>query len=393
MKHPITPEYLENAPKKLIRLYEDFEADVLADICRRLAQSGTVTESALEQIRVMQRQGKTAEAIQKKLEKLLNISRKELDELFQDAVERNEEYLKTSLTKADIIRVDEQWRLSLQAQNDAIRRQTEEAFINLTQSMGFAIREGAGVRFLGIAETYQRILDRAALEVSTGAMDYNTVIRRSVRELADSGIVMVNYASGWRNRADVAVRRAVMTGVTQISAQYSEKSAELLDTPLREVSAHRGARDVDGPKGWENHKKWQGKVYAMGEHPRYPNIYDVCGLGDVTGLEGANCRHMHFPFVEGVSERTYTDQQLESLDPPPFAYQGREYTAYEATQKQRQLETAIRAQKRRVLAFESAGEEQDAQDAKTRLKRLESEYRAFSKAAGLPEQFERARIN
>lgn len=393
MKYPITPEYLENAPKKLIRLYEDFEADVLADICRRLAQSGTVTESALEQIRVMQRQGKTAEAIQKKLEKLLNISRKELDELFQDAVERNEEYLKTSLTKADIIRVDEQWRLSLQAQNDAIRRQTEEAFVNLTQSMGFAIREGAGVRFLGIAETYQRILDRAALEVSTGAMDYNTVIRRSVRELADSGIVMVNYASGWRNRADVAVRRAVMTGVTQISAQYSEKSAELLDTPLREVSAHRGARDVDGPKGWENHKKWQGKVYAMGEHPRYPNIYDVCGLGDVTGLEGANCRHMHFPFVEGVSERTYTDEQLAALDPPPFAYQGREYTAYEATQKQRQLETAIRAQKRRVLAFESAGEEQDTQDAKTRLKRLESEYRAFSKAAGLPEQFERARIN
>lgn len=393
MKYPITPEYLENAPKKLIRLYEDFEADVLADICRRLAQSGTVTESALEQIRVMQRQGKTAEFIQKRMRQLLNMSRKELDELFQDAVERNEEYLKTSLTKADIIRVDEQWRLSLQAQNDAIRRQTEEAFINLTQSMGFAIREGAGVRFWGIAETYQRILDRAALEVSTGAMDYNTVIRRSVRELADSGIVMVNYASGWRNRADVAVRRAVMTGVTQISAQYSEKSAELLDTPLREVSAHRGARDVDGPKGWENHKKWQGKVYAMGEHPRYPNIYDVCGLGDVTGLEGANCRHMHFPFVEGVSERTYTDEQLAAIDPPPFAYQGREYTAYEATQKQRQLETAIRAQKRRVLAFESAGEEQDAQDAKTRLKRLESEYRAFSKAAGLPEQFERARIN
>ena len=393
MKYPITPEYLENAPKKLIRLYENFEADVLADICRRLAQSGTVTESALEQIRVMQRQGKTAEAIQKKLEKLLNMSRKELDKLFQDAVKRNEEYLKTSLTKADIIRVDEQWRPALQAQNDAIRRQTEEVFVNLTQSMGFAIREGAGVRFLGIAETYQRILDRAALEVSTGAMDYNTVIRRSVRELADSGIVMVNYASGWRNRADVAVRRAVMTGVTQISAQYSEKSAELLDTPLREVSAHRGARDVDGPNGWENHKKWQGKVYAMGEHPRYPNIYDVCGLGDVTGLEGANCRHMHFPFVEGVSERTYTDQQLEAIDPPPFAYQGREYTAYEATQKQRQLETAIRAQKRRVLAFESAGEEQDAQDAKTRLKRLESEYRAFSQAAGLPEQFERARIN
>lgn len=392
MKYPITPEYMEAAPKKLIRLYEDFEADVLADICRRLRISGTVTESALNQIRIMQEQGKTYEYIEKRIRQLLNVSKKELEKMFEDAVNRNEDYLKTALEKSDITRPKNEWRNALTAQTEAIRQQTAEKFQNLTQSMGFAIREGSKVQFYGVAEVYQRILDRAALELSTGAMDYNTVIRQAVKELAENGIMMVDYASGWRNRADVAVRRAVMTGVSQISSQYSEMAAEVLKTPLREVSAHRGARDIDGPKGWENHKKWQGKVYALGYHPKYPDIYKECGWGDVTGLEGANCRHMHFAFVEGVSKRRWTDEQLANIDPPPFEYQGKTYTAYEATQKQRQIETAMRKCKREIVGYEAAGQTESFQDSSIRLRRLSAEYKAFSKAAGLREQPERATV-
>ena len=62
MKYPNTPEYLENAPNYLVSLYEEFEADVLRDLCRRLRLSGTVTESALNQIRVLQQQGQIGRA-------------------------------------------------------------------------------------------------------------------------------------------------------------------------------------------------------------------------------------------------------------------------------------------------------------------------------------------
>ncbi|MBQ9721461.1 MAG: hypothetical protein IJV64_12330 [Oscillospiraceae bacterium] len=86
-------------------------------------------------------------------------------------------------------------------------------------------------------------------------------IANATRQLADSGLQYVDYESGWRNHVDVAVRRAVMTGVTQLNAQYAVQSMEYLETEYVEVSAHAGARDIDGPKGWENHKAWQGKVY------------------------------------------------------------------------------------------------------------------------------------
>lgn len=386
MKYPITPEYLETAPEPLVQLFSNLEAEILRDICRRFRISGEATESAILQIKLLQeRGGQDLKVIERAIKKALRMSDEELEEVFERAVERNRQYYEDLIGKADIVNADYK---GVEHAVAAIKRQTHDEFVNLTQSLGFAIRTGADVEFLPVAKTYQKILDDATAQVISGAFDYNTAIRNAVKRLTDSGLQMIDYASGWHNRADVAARRAVMTGVSQLSAQYAEQSADILGTDLREVTAHQGARDKG--VGWENHKAWQGKVYSVsGNHPKYPSIYAVCGWGEVDGLEGANCRHHHFPFLEGVSERTYTDEQLANIDPPPFEYQGKTYTAYEATQKQRQIETAMRKCKREMIGYEAAGMTEDHQNAAVKLRRLSAEYKNFSKAAGLREQPER----
>lgn len=389
MKYPITPDYLASAPDPLVRLYSDLESKILEDICRRFKLSGEATESAIAQIKILQERGYSLGEIEKAIKKTLNLSEKELDEIFDRAVDRNNQYYDRMIEKADIVSAEYK---GLDKEIAAIRKQTHDEFVNLTQSLGFAIRTGAKTEFLPIAKTYQKILDDAAAQVLSGGMDYNTAIKAAVKRLTDSGLQMVDYASGWHNRVDVAARRAVMTGVSQLSAQYAEQNAEILGTDLREVTAHSGARDTG--TGWQNHKAWQGKVYSVsGTHQKYPSIYEACGWGQVDGLEGANCRHHHFPFVDGVSERTYTDEQLANIDPPPFEYQGKTYTAYEATQKQRQIETSMRKYKRDVIGYEAAGLTEDAQDAAIKLGRLSKEYKAFSKAAGLRTQPERAQVH
>lgn len=387
MKYPITPEYLTGAPDPIVDLFLDLEAEILKDICRRFKLSGEATESAIAQMKILQENGMSMEKIEKAIRETLNLSEKELDEIFDRAIERNKKYYDYLITKSDIVNPDYK---GIENAVSAIRRQTRDEFINLTRSLGFAIRVGSKTEFLPIAKTYQKILDDAAAQVLSGAFDYNTAVRNAVKRLTDSGLQMVDYESGWHNRVDVAVRRAVMTGVSQLSSQYAEAAADILETDYREVTAHGGARDTG--VGWQNHKAWQGKVYSVKAGDKYPNIYDVCGLGQVDGLEGANCRHRHYPFVEGVSERTYTDEQLASLDPPPFEYQGRTYTAYEATQKQRQIETAMRKCKREIIGNEATGQSEAKQDSSIRLRRLSAEYKAFSKAAGLRQQPERARV-
>ena len=106
----------------------------------------------------------------------------------------------------------------------------------------------------------------------------------------------------------------------------------------------------------------------------------------MTGILGANCRHSYSPFIPDVMDRTYTDEQLENIDPKPFKYQGKTYTHYEATQKQREIERTIRKWKRREAA---AANDEDRQAAQIRIQRLNKEYREFSKAANLRMQPER----
>lgn len=194
-----------------------------------------------------------------------------------------------------------------------------------------------------------------------------------------------------------------MTGINQLNRKYAEQSMEYLGTDLVEVSAHIGARNVDGPNGWENHEKWQGKWYRWAAFTEqfpgassgeYPDFEETCGFGDVTGILGANCRHSYSPVIEGVNEPTYSAADLDKLkaENNKVTYDGKEYDGYQATQMQRRLERTIRKQKRFVSAYKAAGLTEDTQAAQIRLNRLNAKYKEFSKAAGLPEQRERMRV-
>ena len=83
---------------------------------------------------------------------------------------------------------------------------------------------------------------------------------------------------------------------------------------------------------------------------------------------------------------------FRSIDTPPITYEGRRYTAYEATQKQREIERTLRKLERRRIGYNAAGMVEREQETKARITRLQRKYRAFSKAAKLPEQWERAKI-
>lgn len=390
MRFPITPDYLENVPEYIVQLYRELDEYTLRDICRRLRGSGELTESAVNQIKALRNRGLDLSYIDRRIKETLHLSEREYGDIWSRAIARNQAYFDDVIQRADL--VPSSFTLAAKEREfEAIRRQTLNEFRNISQSMGFAFRTGRGIQFLPIAKAYQKILDDAEMKLISGVADYHTAIKDAVKQLTGSGLQYVDYASGWRNRVDVAARRAVMTGISQIAAQYSQDTMALLGTDLVEVTAHAGARDRG--VGYVNHKSWQGKVYSMsGRDKRYPGLREATGYGLGGGLAGWNCRHSFFAFVEGVSERAHTDKQLAKIDPPPFDYQGRRYTAYEATQAQRRLETAMRQKKRELIGYEAAGLEEDYTAAAIKLRRLQEEYGRFSKAAGLRRQPQRARV-
>ena len=387
-KYPFSPPVLDALPEELAELYRGLEDTLLMEICSRLKLRDELNEVTVQDIKALRAHGIDLKEIKKAIQKATGISEQKLNKLLDDVVERNQQYYTNVIGLAHItqpetlVSIEDTW---------AIYQQTKRDLRNITRSMGFLVDNGRTM--LPPAKAYQWALDNATMQIQSGAINYNQAIKMAVKQLADSGLKVVDYESGHHDSIDVAARRAVMTGVSQLCAKYTEQSAEYLETPYYEVSAHAGARDVPGPSTWSSHKDWQGKVYSIRTGDIYPSIYDACGLGAVDGLEGANCRHRRFPWVEGVSERTYTDEQLQHIDDGlGCEYDGKKYTAYEATQMQRRIERAIRKQKRLKNAYEAAGLTGDATTANIKLRRLNAKYKEFSKAAGLPEQRERLKV-
>lgn len=258
MKYPFSPAVLDALPEELAELFRGLELKLLEEICSRLNIADQLNEVTVQDIRVLRSHGIDLEDIKKAISKTTNTGADKLDKLLDDVVERNQAYYKEMI---DLAHVTAPERLVEHEDIYAIYEQTRGTYRNITQSMGFLVRQGRHRVMLPPAKAYQWALDSAELQIMSGAISYNQAISETIKQMADSGLKTVSYESGHIDSVDVAVRRAVMTGVNQLNQKYREQSMDYLETDLVEVTAHLGARNTDGPNGWENHAKWQGKVY------------------------------------------------------------------------------------------------------------------------------------
>lgn len=393
-RYPFTPELLDALPEDLAELFRGLEDTLLDEICSRLALKDQLNEVTVQAIRALRSHGIDTKEIEKAIRKTSGISEKKLKDLFDDVIARNQKYYTDVIDMVGLTQPETLVDASVIA---AIRAQTLDEFHNITASMGFLVDNGRIM--LRPAKAYQWALDSATMQIQSGAISYNQAIASAIKQLAGSGLKIVDYESGHADQIDVAARRAVMTGVNQICDQYTNQSAEYLDTRYFEISAHSGARDKPGPSPWSSHKDWQGRVYYLSEDGEpdplglYEDLVATTGYGYVDGLTGANCRHHKYPFIPGVSERTYTDDQLAHIDDGlGCEFDGRTYTAYEATQMQRRIERQIRAQKKLKNAYKAAKLPEKARAANIKLRRLNGKYHDFSDAAGLTEQPERLKV-
>ena len=391
MKFPFQPSLLEALPEEIAELFRGLEDTLLADICSRL-KTGTVGETTVLDIKALRSHGIDLKEIEKAISETSGISEKKLKKLLEKVVEKNQQYYNDVITLADVTKPE---TLVSASDIDAIKRQTLQEMRNITRTMAFVV--DAGRTILKPQKALIWALDAALLQVQSGAVSYNTAIANAVKQLADSGLRMVDYESGRSDQVDVAARRAVMTGVNQINQKYAEQSTEYLETDLVETSAHIGARNIGNVP--ENHEMWQGKWYRWSEKPQtstgeYPDFIETTGYGTGAGLGGWNCRHTFYPVVEGVSEATYSQADLDAMkgENRKFKFEGQEYDGYTATQEQRSIERTIRKLKREKTAYNAAGLHDKELAVSIRIKRLSAKYKAFSRVAGLPEQRERMKV-
>ena len=373
----LTPDQLDALTEEIVDLYERYQVSVLRDIARRLAGLDYATETAAWRVQRLTESGKVYEDILSRLALITGLSEYTLRTVFEKAGVRTLKF------------------------DDAIYRDAGLQPLPLNQSPAIAqilaaglAKTGGMVRNLTMTtalsgqEAFIRAADLAYMQIASGAMDYQSALKAGIRQVAGEGLTVIHF-SGRRDQLDVALRRAVLTGIGQTTGRLQIARADEMGCDLVQVSAHAGARNK-GP-GPANHESWQGKVYSRsGTHPKYPDFVSTTGYGTGPGLCGWNCRHSFYPFFEGISAKHYDALKLDELSSRRVTYNGEEMSLYDATQKQRSIERQIRKAKRQAAALEAAGLDNSAELARVRA--YQAKMRDFIKQTGLQRQRFREQI-
>lgn len=364
----LKPEYLMQAADPVVEIYSQVELDILADIARRIVKTGYFTDTAQWQLRKAKEFGYLQGNVQDILAKATGLSQKEVQKLMTAAGSK-------SLAFDDAIYKAAGMSPVAVSQSPALMAMLLQGVDTTMALIGNYTKTTAKVSTVA----FNSILDRAYIQIISGAFDPTTAIKRAIRELATSGIEKIAYPSGAASSIETAVRRAVTTGVNQSVSKLQLLRAEEMGCELVETSSHAGARP--------SHAEWQGKVFCIkGHHKRYGDFYRETGYGTGEGLCGWNCYHSFYPYFEGLSTPSF------SRDPSRDA--GRTNgDDYELQQKQRYYERKIREAKKECSTLDAAMKAaqsdelhdelyKEFQRASVKLKQREARLREFIDETG-----------
>jgi len=368
----LTPEQLQKLPDNLIRLYAQLEADIIADMAGRINAMDLFIPAADWQFQKAIEMGNTYQMILKRLSGAAGKTEQEIEELMTIAASESLKY------------------------DDSVHKQAGKDLTALNQSAALLATLNAGIKrtkgyFENLCRTtanqgsrqFSDALDRAHMQVVSGAFSKDEAIKFAVKDLAKQGISAAEYKNGRKMSLESAVRMNLVTGINQTCAELQLQRADEAECDLVAVSAHAGARP--------SHAEWQGKIFSRsGKHKKYPDFVSSTGYGTVTGLCGANCRHTFYPFYEGISVNAYSQKELDEMNRKKVKYNGQMLTEYEASQIQRKIERNIRRFKREKQAFEAVG--QSSAESTAKLKYWRDSMNGFIKQTGFKRQYSREEI-
>lgn len=372
----LTAYQIEALRQRSERLLDPVTNFLIMDIAKRVSEAGQLTGTASYLVWRAQNLGISQRKLKKELQKLLKVSQKEVEQLLTQAAETGYNFDISRFPTTHAIPFSA--NSNLQQILEATVKLAQKDLTNITQTMGFVGSDGVCRE---LTQAYQQACDFAFQKVSTGAQDYISAVREATKNLVEKGIRTIDYESGVHTSVEAATRRNIMGGLGLMQEQISEKNHDDLGCNGWEISAHAASAP--------DHEPIQGKQYSDEEYTRLNNSL-------VRRIGTLNCGHAAFPIILGVNLPQYTDEDLEKFrkdNEDGVEFDGKHYTMYEATQRQRKFERTIRKQKQRILADEALGDKDKLQNDQIHLVRLQDEYRRFSKGTGLRTQHARMEMS
>ena len=347
----LSPEYLLRISEGGEEIAEELHNAIIKKIIDRImvrldrGDSYYLTPQDKWQIQILEDAGFLLEDIQKELAKATGLMKQEIAEAMEDAGVKTMEYDNAIYEAAGLSPEP----LAMSPNLIRIMQRNYEETLGEWENFTETTAEAA-------QQTFIRACDNAYNQVLSGSVSYSEALKDVVNQIVSDGVEVV-YPTGHTDSIETATLRCIRTGVAQATAQISMTRMDEMEWDIILVSAHLGAR-VTKNEDFTNHYWWQGKFYSKsGKDERFPP-FSVCGLGEVQGIDGANCRHSFGP----------GDGEFNPYDEYDSEENQKEY---ELQQRQRTLERRIRKTKRETMGLRESMEKAKTEESR---KKQEREY-------------------
>lgn len=383
---------IDNLIRPILVRQERINNFVVGKIAERIKDIGTLKPTDIYKIKRLYRSGADIRLINKELARLTGLQERDIKKLIKVVAKdvytdarplydyRHKTYLPFEENK------------ELQRVIRAVQEHTVSTYQNLSNAQAFMIRDLVHPQILkptSIAKAYQTVVDEAIQSVTLGVEDYQSAMRRTLKQLIDSGLRHVTYntESGrtYTQRVDTALRRNLLDGVRNIQQSMHNEVGKQFGADGIELTAHR----YSAP----DHEPIQGHQFTNDEFEKLQSgddFEDIRG-NKFKGIDRPigvwNCRHFAISIIIGFSVPTYSQEQLDEMIANNHkgytTKDGKHMTMYECTQYQRELETKIRYAKDGQILARQAGDEELARKYQAKINKYTGIYKAFSKACGL----------
>lgn len=372
------------ALEKFTNRFDTINTMILQDIGRYIKKFEGLIPSQAYKVAHQLKYGQSIEKIEAELKKASNLTSSEIHELLEQTAKDNIAFANTYYQYRNLSPVNYEENEVFQELVSAAEEVGKKSVENLSKTTAFKLIDDKGEPlYLDIEDTYNEVIDRCALAITSGELDYNTAINNTIKQLAASGIKKVYYDNdnkrAYMRRLDSSVRMNVLEAVSQLNMKMQEQFAKDFGADGVEISAHTPCAP--------DHQDIQGKQYSQEE-------FQVLNDSLKRKIGTLNCTHYAFSIVLGVNQPQYSDEELKQMKKDSnkkISFQGKEYTKYQATQVQRQLETKLRYLRDEKNILKIAGSNEDKTLINKKISQTTALYKDFSDSAGLETRMERTR--
>lgn len=363
--------------RQLQRLLKVFEArfqnlvdEYITRMGEHLRDIGKLTETDVHRLKQLKRMNANVEVIKKKIAKAAAASVEDVEKVFRAVAESNVDFANAMFAEDHTPEVKESRIKTLSTPLERILkaqlRITAQSMMNLSQTTV-------------LSDGYRAAVDVAVQAVQSGLTDYNSAIRRALKEASAEGL-RVQYQSGYTRRLDTAVRQNILDGVRALNQDSLNQLGKEFGANGIEISAHMLCAT--------DHLPYQGLQFSAREFERIQNT-----LERPFGMW--NCKHTMYPILLGFSPPSHTKEELEmyrNYSQEAVTIDGVTMSRYEWSQQQRRIETAVREQKYIAVGAKAAGDPVARRGAQAAINRLQTQYAKISDAAGLTPEKERMAV-